>query len=142
MGTNKGTVFIDITDPANAVILGTLTTQTVNSSWRDVKVFDSFAFVVSEAADHGMQVFNLKKLRDVVNAPVDFSADVHYANFGRAHNIVINEDSGFAYAVGTTRSGSFSGGPHFIDVNNGFSPLRCRWLCCRFLCARCTSSYV
>ena len=41
MAINKGIVFIDITDPANTLILGLLETATVNSSWRDVKVYDS-----------------------------------------------------------------------------------------------------
>ena len=40
--------------------------------------------------------------------------------FGKAHNIVINEDSGFAYAVGTS---TFSGGPHFVDINDPQNPV-------------------
>ena len=119
MCTNKGTTFIDITDPANAVILGTLKTKTENSSWRDVKVYKSVAFIVSEAAGHGMQIFNLSKLRDIENPPVDFTEDSYYNLFGSAHNIVINEDTGFAYAVGTK---TFDGGPHFVDINIPFKP--------------------
>ncbi len=117
MCTNQGTTFIDITDPANAVILGTLKTRTVNSPWRDVKVHNSAAFIVSEAKDHGMQIFNLAKLRDIKNPPVEFTEDAHYPFFGSAHNIVINEDSGYGYAVGTK---TFNGGPHFIDVSQPF----------------------
>ena len=63
MGTNQGVTFIDISNPANAIILGTLKTRTVNSSWRDVKVHKSIAYIVSEAADHGMQMFNLGMLK-------------------------------------------------------------------------------
>ena len=119
MGTNQGTTFIDITDPANAVILGTLKTRTEASNWRDIKVFQSVAFIVSEAADHGMQVFNLAKLRNIKEPPVEFTSDRDYLSFGNAHNIVINEDTGFAYAVGTN---TFDGGPHFIDINTTFKP--------------------
>ena len=119
MCTNQGTTFIDITDPANAIILGRLKTQTVSSPWRDVKVYNSFAYIVSEAEEHGMQIFNLTKLRNVVDPPVEFDADVHYTKFTNAHNIVINEDSGFAYVVG---SSTFNGGPHFIDINIPFNP--------------------
>ena len=119
MGTNQGITFIDISNPAKAIILGTIKTRTVNSSWRDVKVHKSIAYIVSEAADHGMQMFNLGRLRDVKNPPVEFTSDRDYTGFGSAHNIVINEESNFAYAVGTK---TFNGGPHFIDISTPFKP--------------------
>ena len=120
MSTNKGVTFIDITDPANAVILGTLKTRTENNASRNIKVYNSVAFIVSEAQDHGMQTFNLGRLLDVKNPPVEFTSDKDYTGFGEAHNIVINEDSGFAYAVGTN---TFDGGPHFVDINTPFKPV-------------------
>ncbi len=119
MGTNQGVTFIDISNPANAIILGTLKTRTEDSSWRDIKVHKSVAYIVSEATDHGMQMFNLGRLRDVQNPPVEFSSDRDYEGFGSAHNIVINEESNFAYAVGTK---TFNGGPHFIDISTPFKP--------------------
>ena len=119
MGTNQGITFIDISNPAKAIILGTIKTRTVNSSWRDVKVHKSIAYIVSEAADHGMQMFNLGRLRDVKNPPVEFTSDRDYSGFGSAHNIVINEESNFAYAVGTK---TFNGGPHFMDISTPFKP--------------------
>lgn len=123
MGTNKGIVFIDITDTSNTVILGILKTATVNSAWRDVKVFNSHAFIVSEARNHGMQVFDLKRLRDVSNTPVNFTADTHFTEFGSAHNIIINEDSGYAYIVGAARNSTFGGGPIFINIKNPLNPI-------------------
>ncbi len=120
MGSNKTLTFINITNPIAPVILGFLDTQTVSSSWRDVKVFNNFAFIVSEASNHGMQVFDLKRLRNLENIPVTFSNDALYSGFGNAHNIIINEQSGFAYAVGTR---TFSGGPHFVDINDPNNPV-------------------
>ncbi len=120
IGLNNGTAFINITDPVNPVYLGKLPTHTVNSSWRDVKVYNNHAFIVSEAIGHGMQVFDLTKLRSVTNAPETFTADAHYNGFGSAHNIVINEESGYAYGVGTS---TFNGGPHFINIQNPTSPI-------------------
>jgi len=116
---SNGTVFFDISDPVNTVYLGKLPTHTENSTWRDVKVYDNHAFVVSEASGHGMQVFDLKRLRNVVNPPVTFTNDAHYDGFGRAHNIVINEENGFAYAVGTS---TFNGGPHIVNIQNPLQP--------------------
>lgn len=120
MGLDNGTAFIDLSNPAEPVFLGTLSSASGSSSWRDVKVYNNYAFIVSEAAGHGMQIFDLTKLRNVSSPPENFDADANYTEFGNAHNIVINEESGFAYAVGTT---TFNGGPHFIDISDPLNPL-------------------
>jgi choice-of-anchor B domain-containing protein len=120
--TSTGTSFIDVSDGVNPVIIGRLPSFTGASIWRDVKTYANYAFVVSEAPGHGMQVFDLTRLRDAdtSNGPIEFSEDAHYNGFGNAHNIVINEDMAYAYAVGTA---TFSGGPHFIDISNPLIPV-------------------
>ncbi len=118
--TTIGTSFVDITDAENPVFLGTLNTATVTSTWRDVKIYNNYAFIVSEAQNHGMQVFDLTRLRDVASAPQNFSADAHYNEFGNAHNIIINESTGYAYVVG---SNTFAGGPHFVNIQDPLNPL-------------------
>lgn len=121
MGMDSGTAFVDISDPVNPVHVGTLRTNTVNSSWRDIKTYGNYAFIVSEAAGHGMQVFDLTKLRNfnTGNPPTIFNVDAVYTGFGNAHNIIINEDTAFAYAVGTI---TFSGGAHIIDISDPLNP--------------------
>lgn len=120
MGLEDGTAFIDISDEANLIYLGKLPTATENSGWRDIKVYQNHAFIVSEAQDHGMQVFDLTRLRNAGNTPQNFDADVDYTDFGNAHNIVINETTGFAYPVG---SNTFSGGAHFVNIQDPKSPV-------------------
>ncbi len=119
VGLDNGTAFIDVSDPVNAVYLGKLPTHTQNSTWRDIKTYNNHAFIVSEASNHGMQVFDLTRLRDVSNPPETFDEDAHYSGFGNAHNIIINEDSGYAYGVGTS---TFNGGPHFVDISDPTNP--------------------
>jgi choice-of-anchor B domain-containing protein len=119
MGLKNGTAFIDISDPINPVYLGKLPTHTSNSTWRDIKVYQNHAFVVSEAGGHGMQVFDLTRLRNVANPPETFTEDAHYDGFGSAHNIVINEESGYAYGVGA----DFNGGAHFINIQDPLNPI-------------------
>ncbi|MCC1483318.1 choice-of-anchor B family protein [Winogradskyella immobilis] len=119
VGLTTGAAFVDITDPINPINLGRLPTATTPSPWRDIKVYNNHAFIVSEAPGHGMQVFDLTRLRNVTNPPETFTADARYTEFGNAHNIVINETSGFAYAVGTT---TFAGGPHFVNIQNPTNP--------------------
>ncbi|WP_299014780.1 choice-of-anchor B family protein [uncultured Polaribacter sp.] len=122
MCTNKGVSFIDITNPLEATIIGFLPTRTVNSPWRDVKVYNNTAYIVSEAANHGMQIFDLNRLRAVTNTPEQFTEDAVFTGFGNAHNIVINEKQGYAYPVGTSRQATFRGGPLFINIQNVFEP--------------------
>jgi len=119
MGRSSGTSFVEITDPVNPVYLGNLPTQTSNSTWRDIKTYNDYAFIVSEASGHGMQVFDLSQLCNVPNPPVTFSNSAHYNGFSNAHNIVINEDSGYAYGVGTN---TCSGGLHMVNIQNPLSP--------------------
>lgn len=120
VGMANATAFVDISDPANPVYLGKLNTHTVNSLWRDIKVYNNHAFIVAEAPGHGMQVFDLTQLEDVSNPPVQFEATAYYGDFGNAHNIVINEETGYAYGVGTQ---TFNGGLHIIDISNPTSPV-------------------
>ena len=87
-----------------------------------IQVFNNHAFIVSEAFGHGMQVYDLTKLRDLKPSPTgvnQLKATAHYGEMGNTHNIVGNEDSGFMYAVGTS---TCRGGLHMIDVNDPLKP--------------------
>ncbi len=122
VGLNNGTAFIDITDDENPIYLGKLPSATESSPWRDVKVYEDYAFIVAEASGHGMQIFDLTKLRNVSSPPQTFTADQRYTGIGNAHNIVINEEMGFAYPVGTARNDAFNGGVHFVDIQDPMNP--------------------
>ena len=120
MGMANATAFVDVTDPENPVFLGTLPSQTVAAAWRDIKVYRDHAYVVADdAGAHGMQVFDLTRLRGLTAAQT-FSADVVYGDFANAHNIAINEDSGFAYVVGTNTCNE---GLHMIDITTPINPM-------------------
>ncbi|MQA25169.1 MAG: choice-of-anchor B family protein [Micromonosporaceae bacterium] len=120
MGRTNGTAFVDISTPTEPKYLGNLPSHGGTSSiWRDVKVHQDHAFVVADAIrGHGMQVFDLTRLRDV-STPQTFTEDAHYDGFGPAHNIAINEETGFAYAVG---SDTCDGGPHIVDIREPTGP--------------------
>lgn len=123
VGLKNGTAFVDITDTEKPVYLGKVPSfNNVESTWRDIKVYKDHAFIVSEATNHGMQVFDLTRLRNVASPPETFTVDAHFTEFGSAHNIVINEDSGYAYPVGTSKSGTYKGGPLFINIQDPKNP--------------------
>lgn len=121
IGGIEGTVFVDISDAKRPDVIGILPTHSTAGGdvWRDIKVYDNHAYVVSENDDHGLQVFDLTELRGVRGAPVTFDETAHYGKFGSAHNLNINEDTGFAYVVG---SDTCNGGLHMVDVNDPTSP--------------------
>ena len=119
MGRTTGTSFVDISDPVNPIYLGNLPPAAGESDERDIKVYADHAFIVAEADNSGMQVFDLTHLRMVASPPATFSETAHYPGFSHAHNLAINEDSGFAYAVGTN---TCSGGLHMINIQTPTNP--------------------
>ena len=120
VGMRNGAAFVDISNPEDPLYLGTLPTQTIELIWRDIKVYQDHAYITADGPTaHGMQVFDLTRLRGLL-APQIFSADVVYGDFDRATNLAINEDTGFAYAVGTETCGH---GLHIIDIRTPNNPL-------------------
>ncbi|HVS16711.1 MAG TPA: choice-of-anchor B family protein [Thermoanaerobaculia bacterium] len=113
MGLTDGVAFVDVTAADAPRVVGLLPTQTVSSTWRDTKVYRDHAYVVADAAqDHGLQVFDLRRLRGAAPGAV-FSPDRVYDGFGSAHNVAIDEASGFAYVLG---SDACAGGLHMLDL--------------------------
>lgn len=123
LGRVGGAAFIDITNPASPRYLGVLAANP--SGARDLKVYDDHLFFTGDGAgDHGLKVFDLTRLRDVDGAPVDFDADVTYTGIASAHNLIINTESGFAFAVGATGGGNTCGGGlHMVDIREPLSPV-------------------
>ncbi|WP_412070470.1 choice-of-anchor B family protein [Rubrivirga sp. IMCC43871] len=101
-GTYNGLGIVDLSDPAFPRLVGKIpTANELNPVWRDVKVYADHAFIVADAArDHGVQIFDLNRLRSLSGDAVTLQPDAVYTGIRSAHNIVINEASGFAYAVG------------------------------------------
>jgi len=124
-GRSNGMSFVEVTDPENPVYLGDLPmTEGANAAaWRDMKVFQNYVYIVADGSgQHGMQVFDLNRLLDI-DEPQTFEVDAFYGEIGSAHNIVINEDTGFAYAVGVNSGGeTCGGGLHMIDINDPLNP--------------------
>lgn len=116
IGARDGMVVLDLSTPTAPRYVGKLPTAGIASAWRDLKVYRDHVFVVADYnAKHGMQVFDLNTLRTVITGPVALQETAHYSGFENAHNIAINEATGFAYAVG---SETCAGGLHMIDIRD------------------------
>jgi choice-of-anchor B domain-containing protein len=119
IGCSNGTAFMDLSDPTAPIYLGLLPTHTVNSLWRDLETFGNYCYIVSEADNHGLQVFDLLQLDNVNNPPVNFSETGHYGGFGHCHTLTIDRVSGLLIASGTN---TYSGGLHLVNISNPTEP--------------------
>lgn len=126
VGRLDGMAIVDISNTLNPVYVGELirTEGTQPSTWRDMKVYQNHVFVVADGAPgHGVQVMDLTKVREFSGEPITFSEDAHYDGVSAVHNIVINEETGFAYAVGARSGGeTCGGGLHIINVQEPLNP--------------------
>ena len=134
-GRENGTAIVDISNLRKPVYLANLPTAAPEGDadriWRDIKVYENHAYVVSEGGapsfQHGLQILDLTRLRDLdpADAPVTLEHDAVYKGFETAHNLFINEDTGFGYVVGARnldRSLSCGGGPHIVDLSDPKNP--------------------
>jgi len=128
MGTGLGTAFVDVTDPELPAVLGTVgqaggpTTGAGGILWRDIKVDEDHAFIVTERGA-GMQVVDLTQLRDFYGSPnpareLEVKAVYTEQGAGSFHNLAINEDTDTAFLVG----GNFAGGLHMVDISDPANP--------------------
>ena len=121
VGRNDAVAFVDVTNPIEPVYVGHLPSHDgAGSVWRDMKVYMDHMFVVVDAVgENGMQVFDLTELRRFTGNPIQFNQSARYPGVRQAHNLAINEESGFAYIVGG-RPGC--PGLHMVDIRSPLEP--------------------
>ena len=123
VGKTNGTAFVDVTDPINPLLLAFLPSRNGgNESWRDIKIYADHAFIVADGStnnNHGLQIYDLRELRGISPGSI-VASTASLGGFGAAHNIVINEASGFAYVVGAN---ACSGGLFMVDISNPQQPI-------------------
>lgn len=125
----RGMTYIDVTDPNVPLVLGTSLLAEGDSGvlWRDVKVYEDHAFLVSEHGGYGIKIYDLTQLRDIAAPGLHNVLDpvATYDGFGNAHNIVINEDTGRAYGVGAggeEEEKDSAAGLHVVDISDPTEP--------------------
>lgn len=121
MALSGGVSFVDVSDPTRPRWLGFLPSQTGKSSAnRDVRVYRDYAYIVADnVGAHGMQVFDLRRLRGITR-PQTFKADNVFTGVDTVHSLDIDVDTGFAYLVG---SNECIGGLVVADLQDPGNPV-------------------
>ncbi len=122
-GTFEGLYIVDITDPRNPEELFFIEQQ--NSIWRDIKTWDTYAYVVADQArsDDGILVIDLSELPDNIQYenqnPVipDVNDETMSQTLDHCHNIYIDE-FGYAYLAGCSGKPTI-GGDEQEFINGG-----------------------
>ncbi len=123
VGRDDGLSIVDLSGPDTPRPIAFLASHTGSSIWRDMKVHADHVYVVADQiAGHGMQILDLTRLRGLA-AFTELSADARYTRVSAVHNLAINEETGFAYALGSNRGGdTCGGGLHMINLSNPTRP--------------------
>lgn len=94
IGTNRGTGFVEITNPLCPNLLAFI--EGPVRLWRDIKVFQTFAYAVSEGGG-GIQIFDLSQIDQ---GQVTLANTVDDEGTDRSHNVAIDTTSGYLYRCG------------------------------------------
>jgi choice-of-anchor B domain-containing protein len=120
VGTTSGVAFVRVTDPTAPEFLGLVPTtnpDTLRNFWWDIKTYNNHAYWTTEVNNAGVAIFDLTRLDSLDVAPSDtrLDEDARYTAGGyiRAHNISINEATGFAYLTGVSKDPTVD--PTFTD---------------------------
>ncbi|KAF2703631.1 hypothetical protein K504DRAFT_463356 [Pleomassaria siparia CBS 279.74] len=130
IGQTDGAAFAEVSKKGELVYLGRLPAQATPVIWREIKVLNDLLIVGSEGRGHNIQIFDLKKLLEIdPKTPKVFSTTTDLTGLftdlpiGRSHNVVVNQEKGYAVAVGAaSRNSSCAGGPIFIDLTDPSKP--------------------
>jgi choice-of-anchor B domain-containing protein len=109
-GSQLGTHFVEVTDPANPVVIGFIGGP--SSLWRDVRTYQNYAYAVSEGGG-GIQVISLANIDSGVVTLVNTVTTG--GSTTATHTVCINETSGYLYRAG--------GGGHGIRIYSLANPI-------------------
>ncbi|MDG2054360.1 MAG: choice-of-anchor B family protein [Phycisphaerales bacterium] len=111
MGLSDGTLFVNITNPTSPQIIEMI--PSCNSLWRDIKVYQDHAYMVSECGN-GIQVVDMSSIDSGI---VNLVGTTTTGGTTATHNVAICVETGFLY-----RCGGSSNGLRIYSLANPSSP--------------------
>jgi len=115
IGLSDGTGFVEVTDPGNPVIVGFI--SSVESLWRDVRVYQDRVYTVSEAGG-GIQVIDVSQID---SGTVSLVGNVSNDAIPESHTLFVNAASGYLYRCGGNGT-SVAMGVRIYNLANPSSP--------------------
>jgi len=101
MGLSWGNGIVEVTDPANPVIITTIP-GSVDKLWRDITVIGHYAYAVSDSGGVGIQVMDLS---NIDTGSVTLVRNYMQGGHTTTHSMVANVDSGYLYLQGGNAAG-------------------------------------
>ncbi len=111
VGGTEGTSVVSLADPANPVEV--FWKPGSNSVWRDLKVYNDYAYITTEA-DDGLLIIDLSPLPASNVLQTTFYFGPSGNTWNRAHNIFIDTVGGWGYICGANRG---NGGLIILDIH-------------------------
>lgn len=116
LGAANGMVIVDVTNPSNVTQIVQI--PMVSSLWKEIKVYDHYAYVTTEGTNGALQIVDLSAI------PATNAASYTYHTYhgdgaiagqlSTVHALHIDTTKGFCYLFG---SNLFNGGAIFLDLN-------------------------
>jgi choice-of-anchor B domain-containing protein len=100
LGLSGGTAVVEVTEPGNPLIVDVI--DGPSSLWRDIKVYQHYAYSVTEGSGAGIQVIDLG---DVDDGEVTLAATINAGGTTRTHNVALDAESGYLYRTGGSSNG-------------------------------------
>jgi choice-of-anchor B domain-containing protein len=95
VGTSRQTYFIDVTNPANPVIVDSVRAKHTGCTWREIKTYQNYCYMVSDLCQpNGLQIVDMQYLPDSVHI-------VHNDNtiFETCHTIFVDQNKLYCGSV-------------------------------------------
>ncbi len=113
VGNYNGTAVVDVTDPAMPVNIQQI--PALQSLWREIKVYQNYAYVTTEAGGQGLQIIDLTNLPNATLTYKNyFGGDGDLVNISKIHSLHIDTAKGFVYCYGGISTVKQAGLP---DIN-------------------------
>jgi choice-of-anchor B domain-containing protein len=128
VGNGLGMAIVDVTNPNAPVTLQQV--AGLPSLWREIKVYNHYAYVTTEAAGSGLQIVDLSTLPATAAVKVYTGGDGILTTIQRIHALHIDTDKGYCYLfggnsiitpVGGTATNT-NGVAVVLDINDPWNP--------------------
>jgi choice-of-anchor B domain-containing protein len=116
VGYYDGLSIVDVTDPDNPFIA--FTVNGPQSSWREIKTWQNYAYVTTESGSQGLQIINLNYLPDSVQTRTWDGSGTIAGQLETIHSLHV--DDAYVYLHGTNL---FGGATLLVDLTDPWNPV-------------------